>query len=168
MHETPSERSIKISESAIKEMHEMYEAIFAKVSEQILFKNGYIIGKMIVKLIGKNIVVASGDEKIAVMPSSEEITRRKREFFSAIEKILKDEGWIKKIEFKDDEIIVYGSIELIDTKTPSCHLLRGILARIYEAYFGERIICKEVQCESVNRQKCVFKILDFNGKQLRW
>lgn len=166
--EMQPERSVRIPESAIKEMHEMYDTIFAKVAEQVLFKNGYIVGKRIVKLIGKSATVASGDERMATMPSNEDVARRKKEFFSAVEKILKDENWVKKIEFREEEIVVYGSIEISENPKISCYLLRGILARIFEAYIGERIICKEVQCESINKQKCVFKIFDFTGKPIKW
>jgi predicted hydrocarbon binding protein len=83
----------------------------------------------------------------------------KQQYFEAARRILVDEGWVKDIQFQDDTITVQGSIETDKAvQKITCHMLRGIIAKVYEGYFGKLMNCSETECESAAKPKCQFKV----------
>ncbi|MEM3493844.1 MAG: hypothetical protein QXD15_05780, partial [Thermoplasmata archaeon] len=74
--------------------------------------------------------------------------------------ILKREGWIKEIKFLDDgTVVVKGSIEATPSNMETCHILRGIIAAIYQKHLNSRsVYCAEYKCESLGNPNCEFKI----------
>ena len=57
-----------------------------------------------------------------------------------------------------DVVIVTGSVEASPSDTPSCHFLRGILAKIFEERTGKDVYCHERKCLSKGDEKCEFVI----------
>ncbi len=83
----------------------------------------------------------------------------KQQYFEAARRILVDEGWVRDIQFQDDLITATGSIEAEKGGgRNTCHMLRGIVAKVYEGYFGKLMNCTESECESAGKPKCVFKV----------
>ncbi len=83
----------------------------------------------------------------------------KQQYFEAARRILVDEGWVKDIQFQNDTISATASIETEKASGKNnCHMLRGIIAKVYEGYFGKLMNCTEPECESAAKPKCVFKV----------
>jgi predicted hydrocarbon binding protein len=83
----------------------------------------------------------------------------KQQYFEAARRILVDEGWVRDIQFQNDQITASGSIETDKAAARNtCHMLRGIIAKVYEGYFGKLMNCSESECESAGKPKCVFKV----------
>jgi predicted hydrocarbon binding protein len=83
----------------------------------------------------------------------------KQQYFEAARRILVDEGWIKDIQFQNDTITAQSSIEADKAaQKATCHMLRGVIAKVYEGYFGKLMTCTESECESAGNPKCVFKV----------
>ena len=88
----------------------------------------------------------------------------KQQYFEAARRILVDEGWVKDILFANDLITVSGSIEADKTAAKNtCHMLRGVVAKVYEGYFGKLMNCSESECESAGKPKCIFKVSFVNN-----
>ena len=83
----------------------------------------------------------------------------KQQYFEAARRILVDEGWVKDIQFQNDTITASSSIETERGGAKNtCHMLRGIIAKVYEGYFGKLMTCTEADCESGGKPKCVFRV----------
>jgi len=83
----------------------------------------------------------------------------KQQYFEAARRILVDEGWVRDIQFQNDLITSTGSIETDKAAGGNtCHMLRGIVAKVYEGYFGKLMNCIEVECESSGKARCIFKV----------
>lgn len=83
----------------------------------------------------------------------------KQQYFEAARRILVDEGWVRDIQFQNDLITSTGSIEADKVAGGNtCHMLRGIVAKVYEGYFGKLMNCAESECESAGKPRCVFKV----------
>src|SRR4030067_3687650 len=68
------------------------------------------------------------------------------------------EGWVTDISFEGDTISIIGSIEAANADTPTCHMLRGIIAKVFEERTGKDVYCHERKCVSKGDDKCVFVI----------
>jgi len=68
------------------------------------------------------------------------------------------EGWVTDINFEGDTITVVGSIEVSNSDSPTCHMLRGLLAKVFEERSGKDVYCHERKCASKGDDKCVFVI----------
>jgi predicted hydrocarbon binding protein len=83
----------------------------------------------------------------------------KQQYFEAARRILVDEGWVRDIQFQDDQITAVAPIEADkEARKNTCHMLRGIIAKVYEGYFGKLMNCAESECESAGKPKCLFKV----------
>ena len=88
----------------------------------------------------------------------------KQQYFEAARRMLVDEGWVKDILFANDQITASGSIETDKAAAKNtCHMLRGIVAKVYEGYFGKLMNCAESECESAGKPKCIFKVSFVNN-----
>lgn len=83
-----------------------------------------------------------------------------KNYFQDVSEILKREGWIKEIKFLEDgTVVVRGSIETMPSNMETCHILRGIIAAIYQKHLNSRsVYCAEYKCESLGNPSCEFKI----------
>jgi len=93
----------------------------------------------------------------------------KQQYFEAARRMLIDEGWVRDIQFQDDLPTAAASIETEKgAARNSCHMLRGIVAKVYEGYFGKLMNCAESECESTGRPRCVLKVsFQNNGDRTR-
>lgn len=132
-----SERYIKYRKDELNEIKDLYESVMMVASHGLFFRTGRIIGKRIARL-------ARGEEA----------------YFEAVANVMKSEGWVEAIRFEDQRIIAKACIEVSEEKSDkcTCHMLRGILAMIYEFDRGGRVYCHELECESTENDKCVFQI----------
>lgn len=132
-----SERYVKYRKDELLEVKGLYESTLAIASHGLFFRTGQIMGTRISRIAEKS------------------------NYFEDIARILKEEGWVEDITFNNNTIEVKGSIEADSVPSefiPSCHMLRGILTRIYEIYTKERVYCSEEECKSSGSGHCVFKI----------
>lgn len=133
-------RDVRISVRDMTKIRVMYENIMSYASHGLFVREGEIIGAGI---------------------AEEAMLSGKENYFERVGGILKQRGWVGEIVFGEDEVVVYGSAEAFyptGRLECVCHRLRGIIAAIYSKYMGLRVSCHEVDCASINGEKCVFKI----------
>lgn len=129
------DRFVKYSKGELGEVKGLYESVMSVAAHGMFFRTGRILGKRI------------ADE-----------AKRSGDYFKAAGKILTDEGWLEKVEFNGMSVKVKGSIETGKSKAPTCHMLRGIITRLYEEKDGTGVYCQETECESAGFQVCTFRI----------
>lgn len=129
-------RHLKTPKEDLHETKKLYNEIVSVASVGLFFRTGQILGK-----------------KIA------DISNKEREkYFEVARNLLIENGWVIDIQFSEDKIIVTKSIEVEKSKNPNCHMLRGVISRLYEEYYRAKIICTETACESSGGEKCIFNI----------
>ena len=79
-------------------------------------------------------------------------------FFEEAARILKDRNIVEDISFDEKTVTVTGSIEVRKEDHPTCDVLRGMLQALYRAYYGKKVYCEEIQCESTGADKCIFEM----------
>jgi predicted hydrocarbon binding protein len=126
------ERSIKLRREELVEIKRLYETVMTFASHGMFYRSGRIIGDRLIR--------SSGTELLRLKES------------------LVKEGWVTDIAFEGDTITVVGSIEASSADSPTCHMLRGILAKVFEERSGKDVYCHERKCISKGDDKCVFII----------
>ena len=126
------ERAIKVRKDELIEMKGLYEAVMTFAAHGMFYRSGRIVGDRIVKATGPDL--------------------------AHVRDALIREGWVMDIDFDGDVVNVTGSIETSNSDSPSCHLLRGILAKVFEERTGKDVYCHERKCMSKGDEKCVFVI----------
>lgn len=126
------ERSIKLRREELVEIKRLYETVMTFASHGMFYRSGRIIGDRLIR--------SSGSELVRLKES------------------LVKEGWVTDITFEGDTITVVGSIEASSADSPTCHMLRGILAKVFEERSGKDVYCHERKCVSKGDDKCVFVI----------
>lgn len=133
-------RFIKLSQKESKDIQQLYESVMAAASYGLFYRQGLIIGEEIAR--------------IASQESDED-------YFDACTKLLKAKGWVDEAKFEDSAAYMTASFESLETKDaekPTCHMLRGIVNKIYEGYSHKRMHTEEVECTSKGDGQCVFKV----------
>jgi len=129
-------RFVKISNVELIKIRKLYEGLMSYACYGLFFREGLAIGEEFV-----NTVIDSGEE-----------------YFKAVKNVLEHRGWAKEVTFKNEKIFVKESAEAEPgCKSPTCHILRGILQKVMEEHYGKKIRCTEEKCRSVEGDKCVFK-----------
>jgi predicted hydrocarbon binding protein len=126
------ERSIKLRREELVEIKRLYETVMTFASHGMFYRSGRIMGDRLIR--------SSGTELLRLKES------------------LIKEGWVTDITFEGDTITVVGSIEASSFDSPTCHMLRGILAKVFEERSGKDVYCHERKCVSKGDDKCVFVI----------
>ncbi|MBU0624625.1 MAG: hypothetical protein KJ672_07250 [Candidatus Thermoplasmatota archaeon] len=126
------ERGIKLRREELVEIKRLYETVMTFASHGMFYRSGRIIGDRLIRTSGT------------------ELSRLK-------ESLIK-EGWVTDINFEGDTITVVGSIEVSNSDSPTCHMLRGLLAKVFEERSGKDVYCHERKCVSKGDDKCVFVI----------
>lgn len=126
------ERSIKLRREELVEIKRLYETVMTFASHGMFYRSGRIMGDRLIR--------SSGTELLRLKES------------------LIKEGWVTDITFEGDTITVVGSIEASSSDSPTCHMLRGILAKVFEERTGKDVYCHERKCVSKGDDKCVFVI----------
>lgn len=126
------ERAIKLRREELVEIKRLYETVMTFASHGMFYRSGRIMGDRLLR--------SSGSE------------------LARVREALIKEGWVTDIVFEGDTITVVGSIEASNSDTPTCHMLRGILAKVFEERTGKDVYCHERKCVSKGDDKCVFVI----------
>ena len=126
------ERGIRIRREELVEIKRLYETVMTFASHGMFYRSGRIIGDRLIR--------TSGTELLRLKES------------------LIKEGWVTDINFEGDTITVVGSIEVSNSDSPTCHMLRGLLAKVFEERTGKDVYCHERKCASKGDDKCVFVI----------
>lgn len=126
------ERGIKLRREELVEIKRLYETVMTFASHGMFYRSGRIIGDRLIR--------TSGTELLRLKES------------------LIKEGWVTDINFEGDTITVVGSIEVTNSDSPTCHMLRGLLAKVFEERSGKDVYCHERKCASKGDDKCVFVI----------
>jgi len=126
------DRAIKLRRDELVEIKRLYETVMTFASHGMFYRSGRIIGNRLLRSAGTDL--------------------------SKMKDALIREGWVTDITFEGDTISVTGSIEASNSDTPSCHMLRGILAKVYEERTGKDVYCHERKCVSKGDEKCLFVI----------
>ncbi len=127
-----SERAIKLRRDELVEIKRLYETVMTFASHGMFYRSGRIVGNRLVKATGTDL--------------------------SRVRDALVKEGWVSDIVFEGDTINVMGSIEVSSSDSPTCHMLRGVLAKVFEERTGKDVYCHERKCVSKGDDKCVFII----------
>jgi predicted hydrocarbon binding protein len=127
-----SERAIKLRKDELVEIKKLYETVMTFASHGMFYRSGRIMGDRIVRTTGTEL--------------------------NRIRDAILKEGWASEVAFEGDTISVSGSIEASNSDAPTCHMLRGLLARVYEERTGKDVYCHERKCVSKGDEKCVFVI----------
>lgn len=133
---TVSTRYVKLSQDELHKVKELYEGVMSHACHGLFFKEGSVVGA----------------------DMADEVLKDRAHFAERAEHILKERGWIEEMTFKDNEVLVKGSIEVSPSDIPTCHRLRGILREFYERFKGSRVKCTEEACASVGEPVCRFRI----------
>ena len=133
-------RFVKYRRSDIAVVRKLQESFMREAAFGLLFRTGQAVGSRIAR----------------------NARPYKQQYFEAVRRILVDEGWVKDIQFQNDTITATGSIESEKGTKNTCHMLRGLIAKVYEGYFGKLMMCAEAECEGTGKPHCVFKV-SFTG-----
>ena len=134
-------RYLLVSRNELLEIKELYRQILGKSSIGLFYSSGHIIGNSI----------------------ADESLKREGDFFNNARDLMVERDLVKDVVFSDKVITVRGSIETKKEeyrkpKRNTCHILRGVLVRLYEKYKNDKFYCEEIECESNNYDRCVFRI----------
>ena len=138
-------RFIKVSQKENKDIQALYESVMSAACYGLFYREGLIIGEEIAR--------------IAAQESEED-------YFESCAKLLKAKGWVEEVKFEDTVAYVTASFESLDTKDSdksTCHMLRGIMNKVYEGYSHKRMHTEEVECTSRSNDQCVFKVEEGGG-----
>jgi len=126
------DRAIKLRRDELVEIKRLYETVMTFASHGMFYRSGRIIGDRLLRTAGTDL--------------------------TKLKEALVREGWVTDITFEGDTISVTGSIEASNADTPTCHMLRGILAKVYEERTGKDVYCHERKCVSKGDEHCLFVI----------
>jgi predicted hydrocarbon binding protein len=126
------ERAIKLRREELVEIKRLYETVMTFASHGMFYRSGRIIGDRLIRSAGTDL--------------------------GRIKESLVKEGWVSDINFEGDTITAASSIEATNSDSPTCHMLRGILAKVFEERTGKDVYCHERKCLSKGDDKCVFVI----------
>ncbi|NPA74828.1 MAG: hypothetical protein GXO25_01950 [Euryarchaeota archaeon] len=125
---------IKMTKEELIKIKEVYQGIMSYASVGLFFRSGEIIGEEIAKDIPRE------------------------NYFEKVAEILKERGWVEDVEFSENQVKATGSAEVHDSTMPTCNMLRGIIRKIYEKYYGTIVNVEEEKCESKGDPYCMFVI----------
>ncbi len=128
---------VKISQDELARVRQLYESIMSYACHGLFFREGILYGTEIARIAKNN----SDD------------------YFDVAAKIMEARGWADSVDFRENEAIVNGSVEIKPNgDTETCHRIRGIISTIYEEHLGRKVRCMETSCESTGKTSCVFII----------
>jgi len=126
------ERAIRLRKEELVEIKRLYETVMTFASHGLFYRSGRVMGDRLVRAAGKDL--------------------------NKIREMLITEGWVLDITFEGDVVIAKGSLESSSSDAPTCHMLRGILAKVFEERLGKDVYCHERKCQSKGDDYCVFSM----------
>jgi len=132
---------VKLSQSEYEEIRKLYEGVMSQACYGLFFREGMILGDEI--------------SKIAL--------QEPEKYFEICGNLLRARGWVDNIVFEESTAVADGSVEASQSDVPTCHRLRGIVKRVYEAKGHRRLHCEEIECISKGDNHCVFRVEPMGG-----
>lgn len=133
---------VKLSQSEFEEIRKLYEGVMSQACYGLFFREGMILGE--------------GMAKIAM--------QEQEKYFEICANLLRARGWVDNIIFQESTAVAEGSIEATQADGPTCHRLRGIVMKVYEANTHRKLHCEEIECVSKGDKHCVFKVEPLGGE----
>lgn len=135
---------VKLSQSEFAEIRKLYEGVMSQACYGLFFREGMILGEEM--------------SKIAL--------QEPEKYFEICANLLRARGWVDNIVFEESTAVAEGSIEASSEANgnATCHRLRGIVRKVYEAQMHRRLHCEEIECISRGDKRCVFKVELFGGE----
>lgn len=135
---------VKLSQSEFEEIRKLYEGVMSQACYGLFFREGMILGEEM--------------SKIAM--------QEPEKYFEICANLLRARGWVDNIVFEESTAVAEGSIEGSSTANgaATCHRLRGIVRKVYEAQMHRRLHCQEIECMSRGDKRCVFKVESVGGE----
>jgi predicted hydrocarbon binding protein len=128
-------RYVMLSEDEVQEIKKLHESLLSKSSHGLFHSVGKILGESIIKEI-------TDDAK----------------FFDEAARILKERKIVEEVSFDSGKVTARGCIEIKDSDSPTCDVMRGIIVALYRAHLCKTIYCEETACESNGADRCIFEI----------
>jgi predicted hydrocarbon binding protein len=129
-------RFVKISQPELDALRQLYESIMSYASHGLFYHEGMSLG-----LGMSQEAQAAGD------------------YWENCRQILQDRGWVEDVRFEKSRVLARGSVEASKgAGAATCHRLRGILAKLYEAQTRKKVKFSEGQCSSAGASECVFQM----------
>ncbi len=135
---------VKLSQFEFEEIRKLYEGVMSQACYGLFFREGMILGEEM--------------SKIAM--------QEPEKYFEICANLLRARGWVDNIVFEESTAVAEGSIEASSQTDGSatCHRLRGIVRKVYEAQMHRRLHCEEIECISRGDKRCVFKVESVGGE----
>jgi predicted hydrocarbon binding protein len=127
-----AERAIKLKREELIATKKLYETVMTFAAHGLFYRSGRLIGERMAKQAGNDI--------------------------DQLKKLLIEEGWALDVDLEGDTVIVKGAIEVSESDSPTCHMLRGILSKFFEEKIGRDVYCHERSCQSKGDEYCVFQL----------
>jgi len=132
---------VKLSQSEYDSIRKLYEGVMSQACYGLFFREGMILGEEI--------------SKIAM--------QEPEKYFEICANLLRARGWVDNIMFEESNAVAEGSMEASQSDVPTCHRLRGIVKKVYEAKTHRRLHCEEIECVSKGDKNCVFRVEQMGG-----
>lgn len=134
---------VKLSQSEFEEIRKLYEGVMSQACYGLFFREGMILGEEM--------------SKIAL--------QEPEKYFEICANLLRARGWVDNIVFEESTAVAEGSIEASGQGDgATCHRLRGIVRKVYEAQMHRRLHCEEIECVAKGDKHCVFKVESLGGE----
>ncbi len=133
---------VKLSQTEFEQIRKLYEGVMSQACYGLFFREGMILGEEIAKIA----------------------QQEPEKYFEICGNLLRARGWVDNIVFEESTAVAEGSIESGQAETCTCHRLRGIVRKIYEAQVHRRLHCEELECVSKGDKHCVFKVEQVGGE----
>jgi predicted hydrocarbon binding protein len=133
---------VKLSQSEFEEIRKLYEGVMSQACYGLFFREGMILGEEMAKIA----------------------MQEQEKYFEVCANLLRARGWVDNIIFQESTAVAEGSIEASQADGPTCHRLRGIVRKVYEANTHRKLHCEEIECVSKGDKHCVFKVEPLGGE----
>lgn len=133
---------VKLSQSEFEGIRKLYEGVMSQACYGLFFREGMLLGEEI--------------SKIAMQEPDK--------YFEVVANLLRARGWVDNIVFQESTAVADGSIEGTSAEGATCHRLRGIVRKVYEAKTHRRMNCEEIECIGKGDKHCVFRVEPLGGE----
>ncbi len=128
-------RFVRISQQELDSVRKLYESVMSYACHGLFFREGMVLADELIKSLGPN-----------------------QDPLVAGRQVILERGWAEDVLFTDAGARVRGSVEVSPgSEVETCHRLRGILSKLYEAKTKQRVRLAEVDCVSTGAKECVFE-----------
>ena len=134
---------VKLSQAEYEQIRKLYEGVMSQACYGLFFREGMILGDEIAKIA----------------------QQEPGKYFEICQNLLRARGWVDNIVFQESTAVAEGSIESGEGNgAATCHRLRGIVRKVYEAQTHRKLHCEEIECVSKGDKRCVFRTEPLGGE----